>query len=906
MAQAENESAFCPIIEGPADDTATHETEHTEERDTIGELRRDLAGMNADLLTPPSLSPFLRFRGSVAFTEGFEQNLHILAKDQYPDRAMGIFTSGGDAQASINENEIHRIATYYRRSNDLQQHDYLTEIGKEGHFIAKNQFNGCSLAVFTSGGDAQGMNPAVRAIVRMGIYLGCTVYFIHEGYQGLVDGGHSIRQATWASVSGISEDGGTIIGSARCKDFRERPGRLRAAKNLIEHGINNIVCIGGDGSLTGANLFREEWSSLLKELVETNQVKQEDAETYSYLNIVGLVGSIDNDFCGTDMTIGADSALHRIMEAIDCIATTATSHQRCFILEVMGRHCGYLALVTALGSDADWVFMPEAPPEPGWEDQLCNKLKNTRETGQRLNIIVLAEGAIDCEHRPIKSDDVRELISKRLKYDTRITILGHVQRGGCPSAFDRLLGTRMGAEAVLALMEATPTSKPVVIALSGNQTVRVPLMRCVEKTLAVAQAMQAKRFKEAQELRGRSFKSNFETYIRLSKLRPKLSSNKQHTFNLAVLNVGSPAGGVNAAVRAIVRYGLCEKMNIHAVFDGFEGLINNQVKTLQWTSVNGWSSVGGSLLGSQRTTAAKIGLTKIAEKFREYNFHAVIIIGGYEAYTSVIQLYDARNKHPEFQVPLICIPATISNNVPGTEFSIGADTALNEIVKICDKIKQSAQGSKRRVFVIETMGGYCGYLATMAALASGADQAYIYEEPFTIKDLIEDVDHLCKKMEGHLKRGLLLRNEMASEHYSTDFITNLLREEGKGIFSARSNILGHMQQGGFPSPFDRAFATKLGCKAITYIASLIEKAATGDGKVICNTAESAVVLGLIKRQSEFTPVEALKTKTDTEHRLPLDQWWLKLRPLLRILAKHESVYISDFIESGVDEVDQTQ
>ena len=175
-------------------------------------------------------------------------------------------------------------------------------------------------------------------------------------------------------------------------------------------------------------------------------------------------------------------------------------------------------------------------------------------------------------------------------------------------------------------------------------------------------------------------------------------------------------------------------------------------------------------------------------------------------------MYEARNQYPAFKIPMICIPATISNNVPGTEFSIGADTALNEIVKvsdhplgispidfvsfiqICDKIKQSAQGSKRRIFVIETMGGYCGYLATMAALASGADQAYIYEEPFTIKDLIDDVDHLRKKMEGHLKRGLLLRNERANEHYSTDFITKLLQEEGKGVFSARSNVLGHMQQ----------------------------------------------------------------------------------------------------------------
>ncbi|CAF1016827.1 unnamed protein product [Rotaria magnacalcarata] len=846
MAQVETEAANSTSSSQEIQETPKIDIEALEEADIIGELRSDFVTSSPDASSALLNFPFSKYRDSVSGVEGFEKNLHILAKNQYPGRSMGVFTSGGDAQ---------------------------------------------------------GMNPAVRAIVRMGIYLGCKVYFIHEGYQGLVDGGNSIRQATWASVSGIIDDGGTIIGSARCKEFRERPGRLRAAKNLIEHGINNIVCIGGDGSLTGANLFRKEWDSLLQELVEKKEVTQENASTYKHLNIVGLVGSIDNDFCGTDMTIGTDSALHRIMEAIDCITTTASSHQRCFVLEVMGRHCGYLALVSALGSDADWVFIPEAPPGPGWEDQLCNKLQNTREMGQRLNIIVLAEGAIDSNGKQISSEDVRQLISTRLKYDTRITILGHVQRGGCPSAFDRLLATRMGTEAVLALMEATPTSQPVVIAISGNQTVRVPLMHCVEKTLAVAEAMSERRFKEAQELRGRSFKGNLETYIRLSKLRPKLFSNKQHSFNLAVLNVGAPACGVNAIVRSIVRYGLCEGHNMFAIFDGFEGLINNQIKSLHWMAVNGWSSVGSSLLGCQKTSASKVGLELIAEKIREHNFHALLIIGGYEAYLSVLEMYEAREQYLQFQIPLICIPATISNNVPGTEFSIGADTALNEIVQICDKIKQSAQGSKRRIFVIETMGGYCGYLATMAALASGADQAYIYEEPFTIKDLIDDVDHLRKKMEGHLKRGLLLRNERANEHYTTEFITKLLQEEGKGVFSARSNVLGHMQQGGLPSPFDRAFGTKLGCKAVTYAVSLIEKAATEDGKVICNTAESAVVLGLIKRQNEFTPVEILKANTDTEHRMPLEQWWLKLRPLLRILAKHESVYIGDFVETGLEDVD---
>lgn len=156
----------------------------------------------------------------------------------------------------------------------------------------------------------------------------------------MVDGGENIVEANWASVSSIIHRGGTVIGSARCTDFRQREGRLKAAFNLIKKGITNLVVIGGDGSLTGANLFRQEWSSLLDELLKTSRINADERKKFAHLHIVGMVGSIDNDFCGTDMTIGTDSALHRIIEAIDAIVSTAYSHQRTFIMEVMGRHCG--------------------------------------------------------------------------------------------------------------------------------------------------------------------------------------------------------------------------------------------------------------------------------------------------------------------------------------------------------------------------------------------------------------------------------------------------------------------------------------------------------------------------------------------------------------------------------------
>nr|XP_036850941.1 ATP-dependent 6-phosphofructokinase, platelet type [Manis javanica] len=339
---------------------------------------------------------------------------------------------------------------------------------------------GKAIGVLTSGGDAQGMNAAVRAVVRMGIYVGAKVYFIYEGYQGMVDGGNNIVEANWESVSNILQVGGTIIGSARCKAFRSREGRLKAAQNLVQLGITNLCVIGGDGSLTGANIFRKEWNGLLEELARNGEINKEAVEKYSHLNVVGMVGSIDNDFCGTDMTIGTDSALHRIIEVIDAIMTTAQSHQRTFVLEVMGRHCGYLALVSALACGADWVFLPESPPEEGWQENMCVKLSENRARKKRLNIIIVAEGAIDTQNRPITSEQIKELVVTQLGYDTRVTILGHVQRGGTPSAFDRILASRMGVEAVVALLQATPETPACVVSLNGNQAVRLPLVECVQ------------------------------------------------------------------------------------------------------------------------------------------------------------------------------------------------------------------------------------------------------------------------------------------------------------------------------------------------------------------------------------------------------------------------------------------
>lgn len=231
------------------------------------------------------------------------------------------------------------------------------------------------IAVMTSGGDAQGMSGAVRAVVRQTIASGCDAYAVYEGYEGLVQGGDMIRHMYWEDVRGWLSEGGTLIGTARCMAFRERPGRLQAAKNMIAKGIDALIVCGGDGSLTGADRFRAEWPSLVEELVAKKEYTEEQVKPFKHLNIVGLVGSIDNDMSSTDATIGCYSSLQRICQAVDFIDATAFSHQRAFVVEVMGRHCGWLALMAGVSTGADFVFLPEQPPPEHWEEEMCAIIK---------------------------------------------------------------------------------------------------------------------------------------------------------------------------------------------------------------------------------------------------------------------------------------------------------------------------------------------------------------------------------------------------------------------------------------------------------------------------------------------------------------------------------------------------
>ena len=444
------------------------------------------------------------------------------------------------------------------------------------------------LGVMTSGGDAQGMNAAVRAVVRTALHKNLEVYAIYEGYQGMVAGEEYIREMNWNSVGGILHRGGTVIGTARSEEFRTRQGRRQAASNLIAHGIDSLVIIGGDGSLTGANIFRQEWSDLLRELVVEGEITQQEAEAHAHLLIAGLVGSIDNDTYGTDMTIGADSALHRITEAVDAITSTAASHQRTFVVKVMGRNCGYLALMGALATGADWVLIPESPPDvDNWEEVMCERIKAGRKAGRRDTIVILAEGARDRQGNYIGSTRVSNILEDCMGEEVRITVLGHVQRGGAPSVFDRNLGTLLGNAAVETILSAAPDSEPQLIGMRGNRVTHMPLMECVDKSHDATRAMDAHDYQHAMELRGSSFQEAFQTLKTMLRALPHAPQPNQKRLRLAIVHSGAPSPGMNTAVRAAVRVALDKGHIVLGVRNGFPGLIEDEIAELNWMSVNG-------------------------------------------------------------------------------------------------------------------------------------------------------------------------------------------------------------------------------------------------------------------------------------------------------------------------------
>jgi len=301
------------------------------------------------------------------------------------------------------------------------------------------------IAVLTSGGDAPGMNPAIRAVVRTALAHDLEVYGVESGYEGLIHGAFQRLEAR--DVGGIMQRGGTMLLSARSKAFRTEQGQREAIHQLNKHGIDALIVIGGDGSLRGAHALAQQGA-----------------------HVVGIPASIDNDIWGTNMAIGVDTALNTIMDAVDKLRDTASSHQRAFLIETMGRECGYLAVMAGIIGGAETVLIPEVETTM---EEIANSVEDAYKRGKTHAIIIVAEGA------KIKIQDLaRYLDEADVGFKTRITILGHIQRVGRPTAFDRLLASRMGVRAVEA---AVSGQFDVMVGLHGREMVLVPLQDVVSR-----------------------------------------------------------------------------------------------------------------------------------------------------------------------------------------------------------------------------------------------------------------------------------------------------------------------------------------------------------------------------------------------------------------------------------------
>ena len=300
------------------------------------------------------------------------------------------------------------------------------------------------IGVLTSGGDAPGMNAAVRAVTRAAIYNGIKVKAIYRGYKGLITG--EIQEFQTQNVSNIIKQGGTILKSARCSEFKTKEGRAWAYETIQREGIDALVVIGGDGTFTGARVFAQEYN----------------------LPIVGIPGTIDNDLWGTDSTIGYDTALNTIMECIDKIRDTATSHERLFFVEVMGRDAGFLALNSAIASGSEAAIIPEKETSVAQLDEL---ISNGFRKSKNSSIVIVAEGGGGAQ---AMADRIHQQYPE---YDIRVSILGHLQRGGSPTAYDRILASRMGVAAIEALMDE---QRSIMIGIVNDQIVHVPFAKAIK------------------------------------------------------------------------------------------------------------------------------------------------------------------------------------------------------------------------------------------------------------------------------------------------------------------------------------------------------------------------------------------------------------------------------------------
>lgn len=850
-------------------------------------------------------------------------------------------------------------------------------------FMGREKAN--RIAIVTSGGDAPGMNSAIKSIIRTGIKWGASVYGVYKGYGGLIN--DNIRKLGWDTETYSSSQGGTVLLSARSKRFMEKEGRKQATLNLVRKRINCMVVLGGDGSLDGALRFKKEFrehfrtlisegkisneelrkirsstargsssgtsdrettttnggysdfygraecykanptvyhdlnpsggelegedygpSGVESEPIDVASLKDEDIEQYIYdLKVVGIPATIDNDIYGAAESLGEDTAIHRVIEAIDHLMSTMKSHSRAFVIEVMGRRCGWIALMSAIASAADYVLLPEAPAE--WRTEMIDTLRTARKCGKPGVFVILSEGAVDRDGAPIVGDQVVEEIS-RAGIEVRLLKLGHIQRGGPTSARDRIYGTLLGIKAVEVML--SPLREPIMISIFRGEFKEIGLEEVIDKNKLIKRLQEDRKFDEVMSHRSNFFRlahSYFRKSIvtevsatkkggegccdntrerlgdKVHRVKCKACEKSRETgveiepgcpdtkiddmgfvcrgkprtakrgASIGILQCGKRSSGMNTVLNAVVQYALITGAEPYYIPNGFEGLLGDQVTKARLYEFSSDANNGGSAIGVG--DCRKVNIAMVQEKIEKFNLKSLIVIGGSDALPIIEKLKNAN---------IVLIPASSFNNVPGMDMSIGVDTALNTILKVSDISKLTSFSCRNHVFVIEIGGEQCGYLSLMGGIAAGAFEVFIPERKYLISHLSETAHRLRVRFRERPRRGIVIfRNETTFCSMPTENFCKVLKTDSEGLFETSFSVLGELQQGANPSPTDRINATILGIKAVD----------------LCYEGCGVGVVGFSKDTTEFTSIEDVLKDFDREHNRSKNPGWLEYSNICR-------------------------
>jgi 6-phosphofructokinase 1 len=651
-----------------------------------------------------------------------------------------------------------------------------------------------TLAILTSGGDAPGMNSAIWAITKTANKNGSKVLGIMNGFEGLMGG--YIREITEEECAPHIIKGGTFLKSARAPDFRSVEGRRKAAEVLRKHQVDVLIVIGGDGSMRGAHAISKECRDL---------------------SVLFIPGSIDHDIPGTE-AIGSATALHRIVEAIDCIESTMSSHHRTFVIEVMGRNCGWLALMASLASSASYTLIPEDPKKNEvWEKELVESISSRRKAGKSRCYVILAEGAVSEEGKKITADRICALINEKMGIDSRSIVLGHTQRGGSPCAYDRVLAPMLG---VMAAEVALSTPGAYGVYIESNEGKIVALENCVKACSELDEHVSVER-------RGKDFREIYAI------VRKRLSppSEEKRGKNIAVAHVGSGSAGADEILVAIAEYARIDGRNVYAVDGGLVGLIDGKIRCLtedtaparerkraQKQVKNGkWARLEKKwdekvqfkeeVLGVEANRTFKVSPELVKKALAEIECDLLVLIGGFDALIGAKKLVN-------IGVTVVVAPCTVSNNIPGTDESIGSNTALDTITSLCDNLKVGNQG--KMAFVVEVHGGECGYLTVASGLAMGALDCYFPEETGIIKRIRRTALSLTKTFKKKKSCQLIVRGDGAMRGVCNETLSKILEADGGTKYSVRHCTLGHIQKGNAATAVDRVKATRVAAACVDF------------------------------------------------------------------------------------------